>query len=63
MSSNVKSCFQSLAQNQLFLFFTGILHRFKLMAPGGPDSVSTDPHVGFIHRCPIYEVELQVRSD
>jgi hypothetical protein len=44
--------FQSLAQNQLFLFFTGILQRFKLSAPGGPDTVSTDPHVGFIHRCP-----------
>ena len=53
--------FQTLAQNQLFLFFTGILQRFRLKAPNGPSSVSTEPIVGFIHSCPDYEVEFETR--
>ena len=54
-------CFQSLAQNSLFLFFTGILQRFQLKAPDGPETVSIDPIVGFIHSCPQYDVEFEVR--
>ena len=54
--------FQSLAQNSLFLFFTGILQRFRLKAPDGPESVSTEPIVGFIHSCPVYDVEFEVRD-
>ena len=53
--------FQSLAQNSLFLFFTGILQRFQLKAPDGPETVSIDPIVGFIHSCPLYDVEFEVR--
>ena len=54
---------QTLALKQLFLFFAGVLNRFELQAPGGPDSVNTDPVVGFIHSCPAYDVIIKRREE
>nr|AKH03500.1 cytochrome P450 3033B1 [Paracyclopina nana] len=54
---------QSVAKNSLFLFFTSILQRYELKAPNGPDSIKTDPIVGFIHYCPSYNVEISHRPN
>ena len=50
-----------MAQDQLFLFFSGLLQRFDLASPHGPENVDTAPHVGFIHSCPAYDVSLRPR--
>nr|APH81375.1 cytochrome P450 CYP3033A1 [Tigriopus kingsejongensis] len=49
---------QSLALQQLFLFFVTILQHFELQAPGGAEAVSIEPIVGFVHQCPKYSVKL-----
>ena len=54
---------QSLAQIQLFLFFAGTLQKFQFQAPDGPEKVSTEPIVGFLHHCPSYDVLISERKD
>ena len=53
---------QTLALNQLFLFFSNLLGRFTFEAPGGSDRVSTEPLVGFLHHCPDYSVAIRQRA-
>ena len=52
---------QTLALNQLFLFFSGLLQKFDFEAPQGAHKVSTEPIVGFLHQCPSYNVSIRQR--
>ncbi|TRY81001.1 hypothetical protein TCAL_13811 [Tigriopus californicus] len=53
---------QSLALQQLFLFFVTVLQQFDLETPAGPEKVSIEPIVGFVHQCPKYNVIMNKRT-
>ena len=54
---------QQLAQQELFLFLTGLLQAFSFSTSlADPSMVDIEPVVGFLHTCPDYSVVLQPRA-
>jgi cytochrome P450 family 2 subfamily J len=54
---------QQLAQQELFLFLTGLLQAFTFSTTlADPSLVDIKPMVGFLHTCPSYKVILESRS-
>jgi cytochrome P450 len=55
---------QQLAQQELFLFLTGLLQAFTFSTTlADPSLVDIKPIVGFLQTCPSYEVILTAVSD
>ncbi|XP_071452669.1 methyl farnesoate epoxidase-like isoform X2 [Hetaerina americana] len=58
-----RSCLgESLARNNVFLFFTGLLQRYSLRVPDGQPKPSQDPDGGAVWFPKPYTVSVQIRS-